>query len=211
MTYQQFLLRLFMEENYHRLINQYQMKDMMHEAFITVFHTRRHIEPSMFERLIVDAYHRHCLREINHRMHYVMPDPLFWYLQEQNETDDPINQFFDMLMSESTNRQQQEQEEHISDELRKKIFRYVRDNVSHQDYHIFTLFFNDNKPIPLIAEIIGLSKKECVERIEYLSKLIQRYASHNITSSNTAPKSTTTKQNDTQKSSTAQSNTERQQ
>lgn len=219
MTRQQLLLRLFMEENYNRLIQQHNLKDMMHEAYLTVFNMRRHIDPSLFERLIIDAYRRHILQEINYHMHFVMPDPLFWYHVEQQADNERIDEVIDAMLRQKARQQtkgkegkcqdkctqskhydyskrcgeylSRKQNIHFSDksdmncpdeqDIRlseiqwKSISRYVRENVGHQDYHIFTLSFLDNKPIPVVAEIIGITPSECNERIEKLLDLVNKH------------------------------------
>ena len=96
MTTQQRFIKQFVEEHYDEIIKLLRQRDCMHSAYITVFTSRRPFLPTR-ERvyaLLDDAYHRHMLQELNYRMHFCIPDPIFWQLQDEvseQEQADPID------------------------------------------------------------------------------------------------------------------------
>lgn len=163
MTTQQKLFNQFMEQNYSQLVNQLPQRDMLHNAYVTVFHIHRPLLPTHdnFLRLMSDAYYRHMLKEFNHSMHFILPDPLFWMYRDEL-ADDDIESLIDM-QDDDTLQTDDTTNSSISDISEKdfsKIISYLRSKYAPEAVIIFYLAVLKQCSVAQIAEITGWKKKE---------------------------------------------------
>jgi DNA-directed RNA polymerase specialized sigma24 family protein len=117
-----------------------------------------------FKRLMSDAYYRHILREFNHSMHFILPDPLFWmYIDENNIDDEPDtetpneepNQDKGQQKDGATNSNSEQENENFS-----KIISYLRSKYNPEEVIIFNLAVLKQQTCVQIAEVTGWKKKD---------------------------------------------------
>lgn len=154
-TAQQKLLNKWIERNYETLLRTMPQKDMLHSAYITVYHFRRPFIPTAenFSLLMEEAYHRHVLAEINHSMHYQLPDPLFWLYHD--EPDDELLRSDDIAENTPSHSLSD-----LSSSGLTKLFAFVKQNFPPDVFSIFRLAVVEQRSVKEIAAISGLQKKD---------------------------------------------------
>ena len=154
------LFNNWMSKNYLALRQQMPIRDLMHDAYVTVYEFRRPIIPTdeRFKSLMDDAYHRHLLREMNHNMQFILPDPLFWmYLEEDGMQDDMETNDISCSLFD------------LSDNAKKQLSDFIRKKFSPEVYTIFCMAVYEKLSYAEIAKITGHSRaeiKNIIKRIE---------------------------------------------
>lgn len=173
-TLQQKLFNQWMERNYKSLLQTMPQKDMLHSAYITVFHYRRPILPvaDTFLQLMSEAYHRHILRELNHSMQFVLPDPLFWMYVDEDTPDEEQQLFIGQIDDEA-----EKADKHAVSDLEERqldnLLAFVRSHTSPDCYIIFRLALLQQCDVSQIAEITGRSKPEIRKSLDEIDRLIR--------------------------------------
>lgn len=167
-TAQQKLLNKWIERNYEKLARTMPQKDMLHSAYITVYQIRTPYVPTAerFLKLIEDAYYRHVMSELNHNMHFTLPDPLFWLYHEEHDEDMLRND----EVAEST------QSHSISDLSASgltKVFAFVKQNFPPQVFTIFRMAVVEQRTTKEIAVITGMKKKDVRHIIDNVEQAIR--------------------------------------
>ena len=161
----QHLFNKWMERNYKKLIQQMPMRDMMHDAYVTVYKTRRTYLPTdeRFCSLMDDAYHRHVLKELNHQMHYILPDPLFWSLLDEEQMVTPRTK-------ETANKYSLND---MSSNSLKNLFTFVRNNFSANSVTVFKMAVVEQMSYADIAKAMGMTKPEVKNIINNIENAIR--------------------------------------
>lgn len=167
-TLQQKLFRRWVERNYPELSKQMPLKDMLHSAYITVYDLRKPIMPTpdVFRHEMDEAYHRHILKEFNRSMHFVLPDPLFWVLVDENVADPVLRE------GNAANAPTRDLHDLSSYNL-SKLFGFVRRNFPQEVYAIFKMAVVEQKTYSEIGKITGRSRQQVKEIISEIERAIR--------------------------------------
>lgn len=154
-TAQQKLLNRWIERNYKTLLRTMPQKDMLHSAYITVYHFRRPFVPTAerFYNLMEQAYHRHILAEINHTLHYPLSDPLFWFNHAEDDMDE-------VRIDEGADNTHTRTLSDLSSAGLTKLFAFVKQNFPPEAFSIFRMAIVEQRSVKEIAAISGLQKKD---------------------------------------------------
>ncbi len=168
-TEQQKLLNKWIERNYETLQRTMPQKDMLHSAYITVYHFRRPYIPTAerFRSLMEEAYHRHILSEFNHSMHFVLPDPLYWlYLDE----DENANGLLDDTAISSPSHSLSD----LSSYSLTQLFAFVKRNFPQEVFNIFKMAVVEQRTIADISLITGMKKNIIRRHLDDIECAIRR-------------------------------------
>ena len=159
------LFNRWIARNYKKLREQMPMHDLMHDAYVTVYCFRRPILPTdeRFRSLMSDAYHRHFLKEFNHQMRFTLPDPLFWQLMEERETE--------VLTAESANNYSLCD---LSSNSLKNLFSFVRSHFPPEIVVIFKMAVVEQMSYADIAKATGKSKADIKRIINEVEQAIRQ-------------------------------------
>ncbi len=176
-TTNQKLLNQFMEQEYEQLRRTMPQRDMLHSAYVTVYHLRRPYlpTPDRFRSLIDEAYHRHLLAEFNHQMHYILPDPLYWYYLDEDEEAN-------MQLEESATCSPSRSLSDLSSYSLSHLFAFVKKNFSPIAFDVFKMAVVEQRSIADIATITGLKKniiRKMLDQIEQSIRQCRRPAKEN--------------------------------
>lgn len=162
----QHLFNRWMERNYNLLRKQMPLHDIMHDAYVTVYHIRRPILPTdeRFRSLMDDAYHRHMLEEFNHQMHFTLPDPIFWLLLDEDENRN------ELPTASHTNHSLSD----LSVNSMKNLFSFVRKNFSVEEVAIFNMAVMNQMTYAEIARAMGRTKPEIRNTINKIEQAIRQ-------------------------------------
>lgn len=154
MTPRQKLFNHFVEANYDELLRSMPQRDMLHSAYITIYHLRKPYMPTPdnFRHYLLDAYHRHIAREFYHAMNFILPDPLFWLYQNERE-----DVFDEEGLTEDTAKHSLAD---ISDDFIRRLHAFLRTRYSNEQIIIFNLAVLKQNSIADIASITGWKKKD---------------------------------------------------
>lgn len=168
-TITQKLLNKWIERNYKSLCRTMPQKDMLHSAYITVYHFRRPFVPTAerFSDLMEQAYHRHILAELNHAMHYPLADPIFWILRGEELADEERT----VNGAEDNNSHQLSD---LSSSGLTKVFSFVKKNFPQEVFSIFKMAVVEQRSVAEIASISGLSKKDVHVILDGIEKSIRK-------------------------------------
>lgn len=165
-TQTQKLFNLFMQQNYPELMKEMPMRDLMHDAYVTVYHLRTPYipTPEQFRSRMRDAYHRHFLYEFNHAMQFTLPDPRIWLYMEENECDEPTEETaHNHSLSD------------LSQNSLQNLFAFVRKNFHPAEYEMFKMAVTEQMSYKDIAVVLGCTTKQVKEKIEAIEKAIRMH------------------------------------
>ena len=166
-TLQQKLLNKWLEQNYEALAKTMPQKDMLHSAYVTVYHIHRPYVPTAerFLELIEDAYYRHILSEFNHAMHFTLPDPLFWLYHEEHDAD--------MLRNDEVAENTHSLSDLSASGLT-KLFAFVKQNFSQDAFSIFRMAVVEQRTAKEIAVITGMKRRYVRFILDKIEQVIRK-------------------------------------
>ena len=172
MTRQQKLFNLFMEQNYQQLLRQLPRRDMLHAAYVTVYHIRRRVVPTNdnFRRLMEEAYNKKVSREVNHAMHFIPPDSVFWILQDENPDDEDLDDRIDARRNKDTAELSLAD---LSDGDINRIVSFLRKRYNQSDITVFNLAIKKRFTVAQIAEVTCRNRKDISQLLDKMGNDIR--------------------------------------